>query len=140
MQKLRDMLRKHEGVKDKVYLCSAGYETIGVGRNISKSGLGLADDEIDYLLDNDIIRCIKELNSNFPWFSNLNEAREHAIIDICFNLGITRLLKFKNALAAMANSQWDEAADEFYDSRWAKQVGDRAVTICEMIRTGKYGA
>jgi lysozyme len=139
MQKLRDMLRRHEGVKNKVYLCSAGYETIGVGRNISKSGLGLTDDEIDYLLDNDIIRCIKELNSNLTWFSNLNEAREHAIIDICFNLGITRLLKFKNALAAMANSQWDEAANEFYDSRWAKQVGDRAVTICEMIRTGKYG-
>jgi lysozyme len=139
MQKLRDMLRRHEGVKNKVYLCSAGYETIGVGRNISKSGLGLSDDEIDYLLDNDIIRCIKELNSNLTWFSNLNEAREHAIIDICFNLGITRLLKFKNALAAMANSQWDEAANEFHDSRWAKQVGDRAVTICEMIRTGKYG-
>ena len=114
MQKLRDMLRRHEGVKNKVYLCSAGYETIGVGRNISKSGLGLADDEIDYLLDNDIIRCIKELNSNFSWFSNLNEAREHAIIDICFNLGVTRLLKFKNALSAMANSQWDEAANEFY--------------------------
>ena len=49
MNRLVQMLKRHEGVRDKVYMCSAGYETIGVGRNISESGLGLADDEIDYL-------------------------------------------------------------------------------------------
>lgn len=138
MKNLREMIKRHEGVKDRVYLCSAGYETIGVGRNISESGIGLTADEIDYLLDNDIIRCIKELNSNFPWFGNLDEAREHAIIDICFNLGITRLLKFKKALAAMESGRWGDAADEFYDSKWAKQVGSRAVEICQIIRDGKY--
>ena len=57
MNRLVQMLKRHEGVRDKVYMCSAGYETIGVGRNISESGLGLADDEIDYLLSNDIRRC-----------------------------------------------------------------------------------
>ena len=49
MSSLVEMIKRHEGVKSKVYLCSAGYETIGVGRNISESGLGLSDDEIEYL-------------------------------------------------------------------------------------------
>ena len=54
MSKLIEMLKLHEGVRSKVYMCSAGYETIGVGRNIAESGLGLSDDEIDYLLNNNI--------------------------------------------------------------------------------------
>ena len=66
MSKLSDQLRIHEGVRKHVYLCSAGYETIGVGRNIAESGLGLSDDEIDYLLENDIQRCYRELLV-FPW-------------------------------------------------------------------------
>jgi lysozyme len=66
------MLKRHEGVRDKVYMCSAGYETIGVGRNISESGLGLSEDEIDYLLNNDIKRCREELTIEYEWFSKLD--------------------------------------------------------------------
>ena len=62
-EKLLEMLKRHEGVRSHVYLCSAGYETIGVGRNISKSGMGLYGDEVDYLLENDIERVIKELSA-----------------------------------------------------------------------------
>ena len=61
MSDLISMLKRHEGVRSKVYMCSAGYETIAVGRNISESGLGLSDDEIDYLLANDIKRVREEL-------------------------------------------------------------------------------
>ena len=61
MTQLIEMLKRHEGVRSKVYMCSAGYETIGVGRNIADSGLGLSDDEIDYLLNNDIERVRQEL-------------------------------------------------------------------------------
>jgi len=60
MGQLIDMIKRHEGVKSKVYKCTQGYETIGVGRNISESGLGLSDDEIDYLLHNDLERCNEE--------------------------------------------------------------------------------
>jgi lysozyme len=70
-EQLLEMLKRHEGVRSKVYLCSAGYETIGVGRNISESGMGLSDDEVDYLLENDIVRVIKELSSEYPWFKAL---------------------------------------------------------------------
>ena len=62
MDKLIEMLRRHEGVEKHVYLDTEGLETIGVGRNVSKTGLGLSDDEVNYLLQNDISRVIKELS------------------------------------------------------------------------------
>jgi GH24 family phage-related lysozyme (muramidase) len=55
MDKIVEVLRRHEGVRSHAYKCSAGYITIGVGRNIDQDGgLGLSDDEVDYLLSNDI--------------------------------------------------------------------------------------
>ena len=95
MEKLLEMLKRHEGVRSTVYLCSAGYETIGVGRNISESGIGLSEDEVDYLLENDIARVIKELSSEYAWFNDLDDVRKDAMIDISFNLGATRLRGFK---------------------------------------------
>ena len=138
MTQLTEMIKRHEGVKSKVYVCSAGFETIGVGRNISDSGLGLSDDEIEYLLANDIARVRGELEDTYFWFGALNEARQDAMIDICFNLGLTRLRGFVNALEAMSREQFDIAADEFMDSKWAKQVGMRAIRVTEMIRSGEY--
>ncbi|MCH2579496.1 MAG: lysozyme, partial [Pseudomonadales bacterium] len=102
-EQLREMLRRHEGVRNFVYMCSEGYETIGVGRNIADSGVGLSDDEVDYLLDNDIKRVREELNDEYYWFGALNAARQEAMIDISFNLGQTRLRGFKKALDAMSS-------------------------------------
>ena len=138
MNELIEMLRRHEGVRDKVYLCSAGYETIGVGRNISEDGLGLSEDEIDYLLNNDIKRVREELTEEYYWFAGLNDARQDAMIDLSFNLGQTRLRGFVKSLEAMAREDFDTAADEFMDSKWSEQVGDRAVEVTEIIRTGEY--
>jgi len=135
---LVDMLKRHEGFKNKVYDCSSGYETIGVGRNISKTGLGLSDREVDYLLSNDILRVRHELRSEYPWYCKLDAVRQDALIDISFNLGQTVLRKFKNALHAMSKKQYEKAADEFMDSRWSKQVGNRAVEVTNMIRYGEY--
>lgn len=138
MSQLIDMIKRHEGVKSHVYKCTQGFETIGVGRNISESGLGLSPDEIDYLLTNDIQRVKEELEDTYYWFSGLNEARRDAMIDICFNLGLTRLRGFVKALEAMSREQFDLAADEFMDSKWAEQVGMRALRVTEMIRDGEY--
>jgi lysozyme len=60
------------------------------------------------------------------------------MINLCFNLGLTRLRGFVKALEAMSRGQYDVAADEFMDSRWASQVGDRAVEVTDLIRTGEY--
>jgi lysozyme len=137
-EKLLEMLKRHEGVRSHVYLCSAGYETIGVGRNISKSGMGLSDDEVDYLLENDIVRVIKELSSEYPWFKDLDDVRKDAMIDISFNLGATRLRGFKRALAAMEVADYTTAAKEFLDSKWSRDVKGRATELCYMVETGNY--
>ena len=136
---LIEMLKLHEGVETYAYKCSENKTTIGVGRNVDKAGgLGLSDDEVDYLLQNDIDRVILELDSEYDWFSDLDDVRQDAMIDISFNLGQTRLRAFKKALSAMSEGDWDEAADQFMDSRWSDQVGIRAKNLTEMIRTGEY--
>ena len=139
MQKLIEMLRKHEGVETHAYKCTADKITIGVGRNIDPAGgLGLSQDEIDYLLTNDIKRVTAELDKAFPWFSVLDEVRRYALIDLCFNLGLTRLKLFRLALGAMENQDYETASKEFLDSNWSKQVGTRAITITDMISSGLY--
>ena len=139
MEKLLAMLKRHEGVETHAYECSEGKITVGVGRNIDQAGgMGLSDDEIDYLLQNDIERVIKELSSEYPWFSDLDDVRKDAMVDISFNLGQTRLRLFKRALAAMETGDYKEAATEFLDSRWAKQVGSRALELKDMISSGEY--
>jgi len=137
MNRLQGLLVKHEGFRNKPYEDTSGFVSIGVGRNLDD--LGLSDEEVMYLLDNDIKRCDRELLSNFEWYANLCRCRQDAMLSLCFNLGITRLLKFKKALAAMEARDYDTAADEFLDSKWATQVGsERVEDIVSMIRTGVY--
>ena len=137
--KLIEMLKRHEGVESHAYKCSENKITIGVGRNVDKSGgLGLSDDEVDYLLQNDIDRVSGELDSEYEWFAGLDDVRQDVMVDISFNLGQTRLRAFKKALSAMAEGDWSEAADQFMDSRWSGQVGNRAKELTEMNRTGSY--
>jgi len=144
MKKLIEMLKRHEGeVKTNgrhvAYKCPAGWWTIGVGRNIDPNGgIGLSEDEVNYLLENDVARVIKELSSEYPWFSSLDEVRKDVMIDISFNLGATRLRGFKRALAAMEVADYKAASTEFLDSTWARQVGGRALELADMIRTGEY--
>ena len=135
-KRLSDMLIKHEGKRNKPYECTAGKLTIGVGRNLDD--MGLTEDEVLYLLDNDIQRCDNELLHNFKWYSDLCRARQDALINLCFNIGITRLLTFTNSLAYMEAEDYKKAADEFLDSKWAEQVGNRAIEVTELIRTGRY--
>lgn len=135
------MLKRHEGVRTHAYKCSAGYITVGAGRNLDPvGGIGLSEAEIDLLLANDIARVDQELRDRFGWYSKLDSVRRDAMIDIAFNLGLTKLLGFKNALAAMESGDYFFASIEFNASRWAEQVGDRAEELCDMIETGEYRA
>ena len=139
MERLLEMIKLHEGVKSHAYQCTAGKWTIGVGRNIDEEGgLGLSNEEINVLLINDIERVKGELSAAYLWFPALDEVRQAAMIDMCFNLGLSRLRGFVKAIEAMSRQEFDNAADEFLDSRWASQVGQRAVRVTEMIRTGDY--
>ena len=137
--KLFEMLRRHEGVKQFAYRCTANKITIGVGRCVDEDGgIGLCDAEIDFLLSNDVDRVEVELENNFSWYKNLNDARKDAMVSIAFNLGLTRLLKFEKALGFMAGGDYIMAGMEFDNSLWSKQVGARAEELCQMIETGEY--
>ena len=136
MNKLIEQLKIHEGVKLKPYKCTAGKLTIGVGKNIEDNGITL--EEAEYLLQNDIAEARSQLLHAFPWMGELNDARISAMINFTFNVGIGTVKKFKNTLSYMQSGEWDKAADEMMDSRWARQVGNRAIEVTEQIRTGKW--
>lgn len=138
MKRLIEQLKRHEGVSKWAYEDHLGYITVGVGRCLDPEiGLGLSDKEIDYLLQNDIERCYKELEC-LSWFPDLDPIRQEALVNMVFNLGLTRFLQFKKTLAYLAEGRYSEAADEMLDSKWARQVKNRAIEISEMIRTGQY--
>ena len=69
---------------------------------------------------------------------DLEPVRQDAMVNLCFNLGITTLKKFSNALASMEAGAYSDAAEHFLDSRWASQVGNRAQEVAHMIRTAEY--
>jgi len=131
---LIQMLRQEEDVKKFPYTDTKGKITIGVGRNLTDNGL--SEVEIGWLLDNDIDRVIKELDSALPWWKGLNGVRQLVLADMCFNLGLPRFLKFKKTLAAAQTGDFDLAASEMLDSSWAKDVGKRAVYLSTLMRTG----
>ena len=136
MSKLINTLRRHEGVKNTLYKCTSDKWTIGVGRNLKD--VGLSEEEIDMLLQNDITRTEELLDEYMDWWSNLDYVRQDAMINFVFNVGIGTAMKFKKAMTALEEGDYEIAADEMMDSNWSKQVGDRAVEVTEMIRTGEY--
>ena len=140
MSRLEDMLLVHEGKKRFVYRCTSNALTIGVGRNIdpNKGGIGLSDDEILYMLRNDIKRVYDELDSNLPWFKDLDDVRQDVLSDMCFNMGISRLLNFRKMLAAVELGLYDRASDELLNSKYAEQVKGRALKLARMMKEGKY--
>jgi lysozyme len=127
-------LRRDEGVKNKVYLDTEGIETIGVGRNLRDRGL--SDDEIDHLLANDISLAEADARDLVDSFDFLTDARQRVVTNMAFNLGKTRLSKFKKFLDAIEHANWERAAAEMLDSKWARQVGVRAERLADMMRAG----
>lgn len=137
IDRLIAQLKVHEGVRDKVYLDTEGIETIGVGRNLKDKGL--SEDEIDYLLQNDISEFKSGVQDTWSWWDNLDDVRQRVVVDMAFNMGLGGLSKFKKTLGHIEAGEYEEAASEMLNSRWAEQVGRRASTLSEMMRTGEDG-
>lgn len=136
MTHLESMLIRHEGLRLKPYMDTVGKLTIGVGRNLDD--MGITEAEALQLLWNDIERCSQELDRNIPWWNMLDDVRRDVLVDMCFNLGIARLMKFVKFLGAMKEADFDLAALHMIDSKWAAQVGKRAGELATMIRSGSY--
>ena len=134
--KLTEMLVDHEGMRRKPYRCTAGKLTIGVGRNLDDRGI--SPDEAMYMLANDIKDARRELSAAFLWFDKLDEVRQAVLIDMCVNLGLSRLQGFRNTLALIGVGKYEAAAQEMLNSKWAEQVGRRAQRLSRMMATGRW--
>lgn len=136
ISKAKELIKKHEGFKSKVYVCPAGKLTVGYGRNVENKGI--SEEEAEYLLVNDVWECIFDLYEVFTQirFNGFSKYRQAALVDMRYNLGPDGFRGFKKMLAAIESGDWDEAARQAVRSEWAKQVGYRAVTIERILREG----
>ena len=127
-------VKTHEGLELKPYLDSSavGVLTIGYGRNLER---GITKEEAEMLLLNDLAISTKE-GESFGFFKDLTDSRQDVIIEMIFNLGLTRFKKFKKTIKAIENKDFSSAADEMLNSKWAGQVGQRAITLSNKFRAG----
>ena len=135
IEQLKKMLIRHEALRLKPYKDSVGKLTIGVGRNLDDRGITEA--EAMLLLSNDIGDALADAKK-FSWFGQLDSARQDVIVNMVFNLGLTRFSGFKKMIAALEHGNYPEAADQMLDSKWARQVGLRASELSQMMREGRY--
>lgn len=133
--RLFQQIKKHEGFSSTVYKCSADKLTIGYGRNIEDRGITKA--EAEYLLANDIEIATEEAEQFFD-MCKLNEARKSVIINMLFNLGMSRFATFKKFISAINEGQFTRAAHEMVQSRWYRQVGRRGADLVEQMLTGEF--
>jgi len=134
IERARELVKKHEGLRLKPYQDSLGILTIGYGRNLEDRGI--TRQEAEHLLDNDLTVVVEELRGALSFFGALDETRQVVLVDMAFNLGIVRLMGFKLMLAAVREARWNDAAAHLLDSKYAQQVGARAVELAEMMRSG----
>lgn len=127
-------LRLHEGERLKPYRDSVGKLTIGIGRNLEDRGI--TADESAYLLANDIRAMERDLVAALPWVAQLDGVRQRVLLDMTFNLGIGGVLQFRNTLATIQAGDYQKAASMMLDSKWARQVGQRAERLSRMMATG----
>ncbi len=136
---LKTQLREFEGVVPHAYQDHMGYWTIGVGRLIDKrKGGGLSDDEIDYLLENDIRRKTEEVLEALPWVASMNEPRQAVVIGMAFQMGLKGLLGFTGTLGSMRDQRYADAAEGMRQSLWGKQTPKRVRRLAHQMEVGEW--
>lgn len=132
VDKLKADLIRDEDLRLKPYRCTAGKLSIGVGRNLDD--VGISEHEALMMLGNDIQWVIEDLDRNAPWWRRMPEPAQRALANMAYNLGWPKLSAFRNMLAALQAGNYETAADEALDSKWARQVGARADRIAALYR------
>ncbi len=136
---LTEQLRRDEGTESCAYQDSLGYWTIGVGRLIdARKGGGLSNDEIDYLLDNDIKAKTHEVLRALPWAARLSEPRRAVLVNMAFQMGTKGLLAFHRTLGSVEDGHYGDAAVEMLNSTWAKQTPARAMRLATQMETDQW--
>lgn len=136
LDRLAKQLDIDEGYRKSAYEDSEGYLTIGHGILIDERlDAGLSREESMCILKEfRIPQVIEELERNLPYWDSIPGQGQEALANMCFNLGWPRLSKFKKMFAALETGRYLTAADEALDSKWARQVGERAERIAEKFR------
>lgn len=127
-------LKRHEGFRDRVYRDTEGHLTGGWGHAFLE-GSPLPLNVCEALFNYDVAMAVGGFASLD--LGDIGPVRRYAFINMVFNMGLTKLMGFKDTLAAARARDWETAAKEMLDSKWARQVGRRAVELAEMVRTGK---
>jgi lysozyme len=146
LQQLYIDLKEDEGKRLKPYRCPANKLSIGYGRNLEDNGISL--DEAEYLLRNDIKRTETELKNALPFYIKLDDVRQNVLINMAFNLGVPRLLKFKKTLAYIQDFEFEKASKEMLVSKWHRDFvrwnGGRDTNklrsrkLSKLMKEGKY--
>lgn len=128
-------LKRDEGFRSKVYKCPADKWTLGYGRNVED--VGVTEVEAEELLRNDVARVERELDRVYPWWIKCPETVRRGMVNMVYNIGITRFGGFKRMIACLQAGDYKGAAREALDSKWATQVGDRAKRIANLFIEAK---
>ncbi len=131
IEDLKSRLRLEEGKRQSPYLDTRNKITIGIGRNLTDTGL--SDSEIEMLFQNDIERVIRELDSIFPDARTFFERHQIALLDMLFHLGKTRFLRFEKMIACIRIDHWEGAKREALDSKWARDFPQRAKSVTDLF-------
>lgn len=131
---LKEMIERHERRKNKPYVDTVGKITIGIGHNLTDRGV--SDAIIDLMYNEDIEEARASLYYVFPNFDTFSDRRRMALYDLMFNLGLTRFQGFKNMIQAIEWDNWLTASQELLNSKYATQVGHRAVELVQMMEEG----
>ena len=143
IERLKQVLIRHEGVEYKVYLDTEGLKTAGIGHLLIGADSDLpvntpvTKDQVNNWFAKDVQRSILLAQQIIPNFSTLDEVRQELCVDLTFNLG-NRLKQFRKFLKAIENKDFNEAANELKDSKWYSQVKTRGDEVCESFRVGEY--
>lgn len=138
--KLEAQLRIDEGLRYRPYQDSRGHWTAGIGHNLDAHGIDptklpdpIPDAMIEEWFAKDISDAEAALNRNLPAWNGFSDARQRAILNLCFNMGWPILSTFRNTLSAMLAGDWGGAADDLLASKYAEEVGDRATRIAALL-------
>tara|TARA_B100001248_G_scaffold62272_1_gene43122 strand:+ start:15695 stop:16141 length:447 start_codon:yes stop_codon:yes gene_type:complete len=144
IEKLKEQIKRHEGEVLEVYADSLGYLTLGVGHLIQPNdpehgqpaGTPVSQEVVDEYYAIDFDKHLEETKHviGYDVFDGLPGEIQEVLVNMCFNLGGTRLGKFRNMLNAVEDHDWEKMAVEMEDSRWFRQVGRRSVELQEIVR------
>lgn len=139
---LFDLLQYEEGYRETAYHCTEGYPTIGIGTKIGPKGADLSNytlkvsESLARCMLNEEVQGIRDALVKYSWYRNLNEDRQIIIKSMCYQMGVSGVMKFKKMIAALEKQDFSEAARQALDSRWAKQTPARAERHATVIGWG----